>query len=209
MSESGSTSKPHEAAWVDTVAYEDAQEPLREIYDEVRGRRELPHNLYRAHSLRPQTIQASDQLYKSVLHCSDNTLPLWIAELASTYTAMLLKCDYAAVNHGANFCVLYGDHGQGEAILQTLREEKTPSSLDGKVLALLDYCKQLTLSPQSLVENDIQRLRDAGLDDAEIVEINQVCASFNYFARVLNGLGVKLDDVAPGFYTQPHTPIPT
>ena len=30
-------------------------------------------------------------------------------------------------------------------------------------------------------------------DDGEVVEVNQLCSSFNYYARVLNGLGVELD----------------
>ena len=36
-------------------------------------------------------------------------------------------------------------------------------------------------------------MRDAGADDGEIFEINQVCAYFNYSNRLLNGLGVTTD----------------
>ena len=39
-------------------------------------------------------------------------------------------------------------------------------------------------------ESDIAALHDAGADDGEIFEANQVCAYFNYSNRLLNGLGV-------------------
>ena len=40
-------------AWVDTVAYAQAGERLKEIYDEASSQMGEVHNLYRAHSLRP------------------------------------------------------------------------------------------------------------------------------------------------------------
>ena len=40
-----------------------------------------------------------------------------------------------------------------------------------------------------MVEADVQLLRNAGLDDGEILEINQVTAYFNYANRTVLGLG--------------------
>ena len=36
-----------------------------------------------------------------------------------------------------------------------------------------------------------QRARGAGLDDGAILEVNQVCAYFNYINRIADGLGVE------------------
>ena len=41
-------------------------------------------------------------------------------------------------------------------------------------------------------------LNEAGADDGEILEANQVCAYFNYSNRLLNGLGVSTDGEALG-----------
>ena len=43
-----------------------------------------------------------------------------------------------------------------------------------------------------MTEADVEALRDAGLADGEILEVNQVSASFNYWARTINGLGIQL-----------------
>ena len=44
-----------------------------------------------------------------------------------------------------------------------------------------------------MVETDIEVLREAGAEDGEILEANQVCAYFNYSNRLLNGLGVTTE----------------
>ena len=59
----------------------------------------------------------------------------------------------------------------------------------GKEAALLDYARKLTANVGSMEKSDIDTLRAAGCDDGEILEVNQVCAYFNYSNRLLNGLG--------------------
>jgi alkylhydroperoxidase family enzyme len=43
-------------------------------------------------------------------------------------------------------------------------------------------------------------LRDAGLDDGQILEANQIIGYFNYVNRLLNGLGVSTDGDVVGYY---------
>ena len=49
---------------------------------------------------------------------------------------------------------------------------------------------------------DIAALRAAGCDDGEILEVNQVCAYFNYSNRLLNGLGVTTAGDVIGYYSE-------
>ena len=188
-------------AWIDTVAPEEAGERVREIYDGLSARNGRVHNLYRAHSLRPETMEASDLLYQAVLHCADNTLEPWRAELIATYTAALTKCRYAYLNHGANFVHHFPEEARARRILDALWTSLPREELDGKTLALLDHAGKLTLHPEDMNEGDVSALRAAGIDDGEIVEANQICASFNYYVRCLNGLGTALDEEVGLSYT--------
>ena len=190
----------HEAiAWVEDTAPEGAQGRTREIYRDIAARNGRVHNLYRAHSLRPETMDASDRLYQAVLHCSDNTLAPWLGELIATYTAALTGCRYAYLSHGANFVHHRADAEHARRILDALWTSLPREEFDGKTLALLDYTRKLTLCPREVDESDAAALRAAGVEDGELVEANQICASFNYYARCLNGLGTRLDD-AVGLY---------
>ena len=181
-------------AWVQTVSPEDARGRTRGIYDALTARNGRIHNLYRAHSLRPETMEGSDLLYQAVLHCADNRFEAWRGELIATWTAALTGCRYAFLNHGANFVADFPDRERGQHILDALWTALPRGEFDEKTLALLDYAEKLTLRPQDMDENDISALRDAGVDEGEVVEANQICASFNYYVRCLNGLGTVLDE---------------
>ncbi len=72
----------------------------------------------------------------------------------------------------------------------------------GKFLALLEYVEKLTLDVANIGKADVITLREAGADDGEILETNQVCGYFNYVNRHLNGLGIATDGDVIGRYTE-------
>ena len=65
---------------------------------------------------------------------------------------------------------------------------------------ILAYTRKLTLKPAAMVEADVAALREAGLGDAEIFEVNQIAAHFAYWTRMLNGLGVTAEGERIGWY---------
>lgn len=62
-----------------------------------------------------------------------------------------------------------------------------------RLLAMLAYAEKLTLRPSELVATDLDPLREQGLTDRDIVDLNQVVAYFNYVNRIAHGLGVDLE----------------
>ena len=61
--------------WINTVAYEDSEGELRQLYDRIKGPDNNVDNIMLAHSLRPHSMQGHMTLYKYVLHHPRNTLP--------------------------------------------------------------------------------------------------------------------------------------
>lgn len=59
--------------------------------------------------------------------------------------------------------------------------------------ALLVYALHLTREPESMSREDVDALREAGFDDGEILDANQVTAYFAYANRVADGLGIELE----------------
>lgn len=57
----------------------------------------------------------------------------------------------------------------------------------------MTYALTLTRAPQRIVAADIDRLREAGLDDRAIHDLASVVASFNFVNRMDSGLGVELE----------------
>jgi uncharacterized protein YciW len=60
--------------------------------------------------------------------------------------------------------------------------------------AMLEYAEKLTLTPSAMSEPDVQKLRDVGWTDRDILDIVHVCAYFNFRVRVVDGLGLELGD---------------
>ena len=54
---------------------------------------------------------------------------------------------------------------------------------------------------------DIIRLQEIGINDGEILEVNQVVSYFSYSNRLLNGLGVSTTGDAVGHYKDSDTTI--
>ena len=190
------------AAWIKMISDADANSELRDVLDQARTPHGTVDNVMRVHSLRPSTMRGHIVLYRAVLHDETNTLPAWLQEVISTFVSILNDCPYSYANHWANARHLIGDDDRADQIQAALRAHKPEDAFDGAELALLNYAGKLTLSPGQMVEGDVAALREAGFNDGEILEANQIVCYFNYVNRSLNGLGVTTDGDIVGYYAQ-------
>jgi len=157
-------------------------------------------NVLRVHSLRPNTMRGHMALYKAALHDDANTLPVWLQETIGTYVSKLNDCPYSVANHWANAAHLIGDAARAEKIEAALDARSPQDVFDGAELAMLHYAEKLTVLPGAMEKSDIDELKNAGVDDGEILEVNQIIGYFNYVNRCLNGLGVTTEGDVVGYY---------
>ena len=175
---------------------------LKTLYAKVTTPHGTVDNVMRAHSLRPHTMEGHLALYKSVLHNPENTLPFWFLEVVASYVSITNNCAYSLAHHFTNARRLISDKGRSEAIRAALDAGAPERAFEGKELALLRYAQKLTAEVGKMEKADIDALHSAGCDDGEILEVNQVCAYFNYSNRLLNGLGVTTEGDVIGYYTE-------
>ncbi len=192
-------------AWIKMIADDEADETLKPFFDRVRTPHGTVDNVMRAHSLRPHTMDGHVALYRSVLHNPDNTLPFWFLEVVASYVSILNNCDYSLSHHFTNARRLIGDDARADAVRAALDAHRPEDAFDGKELALLVYAGKLTTEVGAMAEADIGAVRAASADDGEILEVNQVCAYFNYSNRLLNGLGVTIEGDIIGYYKEMDT----
>jgi uncharacterized peroxidase-related enzyme len=188
------------SAWIRMVPLEEATGLLKDMYEKVKTPHGTVDNVMRAHSLRPHTMAGHVVLYRSVLHNPDNSLPLSFLECIAVATSIVNECDYSFSHHWANARRLLKDDEKAGQILDALRANRPEDAFAGKELALIRYAQKLTRSPGKMRRADVDACRDAGADDGEILEVNQVSAYFNYSNRLLNGLGVTTEGDKIGYY---------
>lgn len=178
-------------SWIRTIAYEDAAGLLKALYERIKGPDDNVDNIMLAHSLRPHTMEGHMALYKYVLHHPRNVLPKAYLETIGVYVSLLNRCDYCAEHHYAGLRRLLDDDSRANEIRTALETDKPGAAFAGRELAGLGYARRLTLDSASCSAEHIGALRAAGLDDGEILEINQVCAYFAYANRTVLGLGIN------------------
>ena len=188
------------SAWIKMIDDADADGRLKDLLDQARTPHGTVDTVMRVHSLRPNTMEGHVTLYRSVLHSEDNTLPFWFLEVIASYTSILNDCTYSLTHHFMNVRNLLRDQPRSDRIFTALKAHRPEDEFDGKELALLRYAGKLTSQVGRMVKSDFEALKIAGCEDGEILEVNQVCAYFNYSNRLLNGLGCTTDGDVIGYY---------
>ncbi len=177
-------------SWIKTVPYAAATGKLKMLYDRVKGPDDNVDNIMMAHSLRPHSMEGHMTIYKNVLHHSANTIPKWFLEVLGVWVSSLNDCAYCVEHHFGGMKRLVGDDAKSTAIRAAIEARDIAGApLDAAQKQAMVYAEKLTLNTQGMVEADATALRDVGFDDGEILEINQVCAYFNYANRTVLGLG--------------------
>jgi uncharacterized peroxidase-related enzyme len=193
--------------WITTISYEDASGTLKKLYDRIKGPDNNVDNIMMAHSLRPHSMEGHMSLYKYVLHHPRNVVPKSYLETIGVYVSLLNKCRYCIDHHFSGLIRLLQDDARATAIRSALDDRNPAAAFEGRELAGLEYVEKLTTDAAAMSASDIEVLREAGFDDGEILEINQVAAYFAYANRMVLGLGINTegDDVglSPGDSSDP------
>jgi len=188
------------SAWIKMISDDVASKELKETLDLARTPHGTVDNVMRVHSLRPSTMKGHVTLYRAALHDEYNTIPIWFQETISSYVSMLNDCPYSLANHWKNAKHLIENNNRSSEIENSLTSFEPKKAFDGSELAMLNYAEKLTKYPGSMVEEDVNELKAQGIDDGQILELNQIVGYFNYVNRLLNGLGVTTSGDTVGFY---------
>ena len=185
-------------SWIKVIPFEEATGKLKAIYKKIKGPNNQIDNVLSIHSLRPHTLTGHMSLYKNTLHHSNNTFPNWFLELLGTYTSYINKCDYCYKHHFEGMKRFLNDDKKADALKIHIENDSLSDILTDKEFAFVNYAKRLTFNASSLTEDDILQLKKLGIDDGEILEVNQVVSYFNYANRTVLGLGVNTNNEVLG-----------
>ena len=177
--------------WIKTIAYEEAEGKVKDLYERIKGPNNNVDNIMMAHSLRPHSMEGHMALYKNVLHHSRNTLPKWLLEAIGLCVSIINQCEYCIEHHYEGMRKLIEDDQRSQSIRKALEEDDPSKVFESKELATINYAVKLTINPHDISPEDIEKLRINNVEDGEILEINQVAAYFAYANRMVLGLGIN------------------
>ena len=177
-------------AWITTIDPENATGELAQIYQDLEREHGGIDNIMKMHSLRPTTLTAHVQLYKSVLHAREHEVERWFLEALGVLVSSLNQCNYCFEHHFQGMSRALKDVTRAILIRDALKSKSIESAaFTPKEQAALNYAISLTNNPADSAEMLVTRMRQSGWSDGAILEINQVIAYFAYVNRVVLGLG--------------------
>ena len=133
----------------------------------------------------PDVLQARTKTDKDIFYNTSNGLPRAERELAATATSRANGCIFCASVH-SRFATQYSKR---RADIQRLLDEGTDVDIDPRWNAIVAASVTLTETPISFGVEQVGALREAGLDDLEIVDVINGAAFFNWANRLMLSLG--------------------
>jgi uncharacterized peroxidase-related enzyme len=141
-------------------------------------------NTLRVFSLRPEVWTAWVQLKNTIAGGMDARR----YELATLAAARELRSSYCSLAHGKILAERFLDP-------QTVSELAGggAAGLDEAETAIMDFAAKVARDACSVTEDDVQRLRDAGLTDRDIFDVTVAASARCFFSKTLDAVGALPD----------------
>ncbi|MGB2580950.1 MAG: peroxidase-related enzyme [Thermoplasmata archaeon] len=175
-------------AWINTIEHEEASGKTKEVYDRILKEREHIANIFLAQGMEPAVLEKNMELYLEIL-MGEGPLTREEREMIAVIVSAANRCAYGAVHHSEALETVEHDSDA----LHSLIKEYSQKAETPRNKALLAYAAKITLDPKDITSDDIGDLREAGLNDGEILRATLVAAYFNFSNRISLSLGVELE----------------
>ena len=133
----------------------------------------------------PEVLEARTKTDKDIFYNTADGLPRAERELAAAATSRYNGCIYCASVH-ARFATTYSKRRDD---VQRLLDEGVGADLGARWNAVVKASVALASTPIAFRKEHIDELRRVGLDDAEIVDVINSAAFFNWANRLMLSLG--------------------
>ena len=177
-------------ARIKVIQPNEAKGRLKDIYDDIAGKRGKLAEVHKIQSLRPESIVHHMDLYMEIMF-SRSELSRAEREMMAVVVSANNSCEYCILHHAEALSHYWRD----EARLSSLITDFNNAGLSEKETSLCEFARELTLRPGGFNEERcIEDLKNAGLSDNSILDATLVVAYFNFVNRIVLALGVESDD---------------
>ena len=174
-------------SWVTTVPEEQLKPRAQEIFDVLRENWGLVPNYFLALGHDPQLLEDQTNLFAHTME--DRALPKPLKEQLALLVSGLNFSSYCLAVH----MQILSKIGIDKPLARKLAADFTTAPVEPKVMELFRFAEKLTRRPGDMEKQDIERLRDAGWGDKEIVEAVLVISLHACANRFSAGLGLIAD----------------
>lgn len=172
--------------WISIIDDKEATGELKEIYEEIKGKRGKIANIMKVHSLHPHAMKAHMDLYITLMF-GKSGLTREERELIAVVVSATNGCEYCVNHHAEALNHYWKDIEKVQKLIQDFKSLELPE----RTLRMLEYAVKLTKTPKEINRADIDALRECVFSDEDILNINLIVSYFDFVNRIALGLGVE------------------
>ena len=178
--------KPIIALKIDLPDAKDLPAETQKYFKVCKEKLGLIPNVLQAYSHNMEQFNAFSQIYNAIMFADTGLSPLE-REMIAVVVSSKNHCFYCLTAHGKSVREYANDPALGEALVMNYKSvDLTP-----RHKAMLDFASKLTEDPSNVVEEDRQKLRDAGFDEKSIWDIASVASFYNMTNRMAAALDMQ------------------
>src|SRR6478736_3554012 len=172
-------------AFIELIGDEAVSEEARRLLDSDRDAAGDVPNFTRLFAHRPEVYEAWRTLKSAVADGMD----LRRYELATLAAACELRSTYCTAAHGS----ILADRFLDADTVRRLVSDHHAAGLDEVDVAVMDLAAKVARDATSVTQADVDRLRDLGLSDADVLDVVLAATARCFFSKTLDALGTPAD----------------
>jgi uncharacterized peroxidase-related enzyme len=189
----GFTNEPLEwDAWLDVVDLDQASADQIAVLEESHPKAKVS-DYYRFLVHQPEILRQRSAAFNAIMYAPGG-LPRAERELSTTVVSRINGCVYCASVHAQRFEQL----AKRNDVIRQVFDDPHSAGTTAREQAIARFSAALTEHPDDIRVEQLQALRDAGLSDAEILDLIHSIAIFAWANRLMLNLGEPVfPDPAP------------
>ncbi|MBU3653683.1 MAG: peroxidase-related enzyme [Limnohabitans sp.] len=170
-------------AWLDTVQLDQATPAQMQVLESSHPQAKVSdYYLLLVHQAR--ILEQRSTAFNAIMYAPGG-LSRAERELASTVVSRVNGCVYCASVHAQRFEQL----AKRQDVIAQVFADPATAGTNARERAIVAFSIELTLQPNDIPDSSLQRLADAGLSDAEILDLIHAIAIFAWANRLMLNLG--------------------
>lgn len=174
-------------AWISTIPWDEADGELLDAYNWQAKALGEPAEFTMVGSLYPAIVEERLRLYRAVEDCPSALTP--IERQSAAFVASTLN---GTAHCASGLRLKLASLGLPDATLDAIDSDPANVSTgDARFDAICEHAAKLTARPTDMIAADLDALRDVGLTDLDLLDLNNMVAYYCYINRVVMGLGIR------------------
>jgi uncharacterized peroxidase-related enzyme len=175
-------------SWIPAVSEEQASPEVKRVYKFLQDNWGFVPNYFLALGTKPQFLQDQVNLFTHVMF-QENALPKVVREQIALVVSGINLSNYCLAAH----LEILGRMGIDKALSRKLALNYASAPVEPKVMELFRFADKLTRNPADMEKADVDLLREAGWDNAAILETILVASLYACANRFSAGVGLVAD----------------